>query len=460
MLTLATCACAVAVANGQVSVPGVQTPPVNTPPLQDLPQVPSTPSVPVPSVPNTPSVKVPSAPNAPSLPKVPSVKLPKSGAAPKLPSVQAPGAGGLAGDSTGAGAVPGSGTATGAAGGSGASQAATAAAASRRARNHRPLSPRQRSARHERRLRTAARELEGCLPALSSFERDVIVLRGGLHGRDPLSRSKTAARLDVGAGRVRSAERSGLAGLRRADAEQGCGLRSGAGRDAAARRLADGSVPGLSPLAVAGSSPELVSTDDLAPDRGKVLGAQAESGPKPEPSRAGVIPTSGDDGSPLSAGLWAALLAALLIAAAGGVVLWRRRAADPYGYGQGPSVYPYGWSSTSEPTPTPAAPSQAPEPAPAPPAPATTPEPRADSSPPRPGYSFFGLAATEARGDEDTATPPGPPAHPEPHDLAGQGAEPSTPRRRDRAMQAAGGLAASGAALSLLLGRLTGRRRR
>jgi hypothetical protein len=272
----------------------------------------------------------------------------------------------------------------------------------------RHLTPRQRSARHERRLRSAARELEGCLPALSGFERDVIVLRGGLRGHRALSRSKTATRLNVGAGRVRSAERSGLAGLRRADAKQGCGLKSGAGRNAAARRLAGGSVPSLSPLAVAGSSPKLVATNDLAHDRAKVLSAHAESSPaaKPEPRRAGVVPTSGADGSGLPAAVWVAFLVALLLAGLA-VLLWRRRTADPYAYYEAPSVYPYGWSATSEPVESPAdppAPEQAPPPVTAP--------------------------------------------------------TPARPRRRDRAMQAAGALAASGAAVTLLLGRLAGRRRR
>jgi hypothetical protein len=268
-------------------------------------------------------------------------------------------------------------------------------------------------------LRTAAHELEGCLPALSGFERDVIVLRGGLHGRQPLSRSKTAARLNVGSGRVRSAERSGLAGLRRADAEQGCGLRSGAGQNAAARRLADGSVPNLSPLAVAGSSPELVSTDQLARDHAKVLGEHASSGPaaKQEPRRAGIVPTSGGDDSVISGAALAIVLAALLAAAlVAALLVWRRRTADPYGYSHQdqPSVYPYGWSSYESSTPS---------------EPAALPEPEPDPVP--------------APGAEPVAAQPA-----------------SRPRRRDRAMQAAGGLAASGAALSLLLGRLASRRRR
>lgn len=418
VLTLVTLACAVTVANGQVSVPGVQTPPVNTPPLQqNLPSVPKTPSVPVPSVPKTPSL-----PKAPSV-RVPSVQVPGTGNTPKVPSVRLPSTGvtGGGGGRNAAGA-PGAGTTgAGVAGSSASARTARARAAARRS-HRRPASPKQRAAGHERRLRKAAHELEGCLPALSSFERDVIVLRGGLHGRSPLSRAKTATRLDVGAGRVRAAERSGLAGLRSADAEQGCGLRSGAGRNAAAQRLADGSVPSLTPLAATGSSPALVSTDKLSRDRGEVLGAHAGSdhgaGAKDQPRRASLIPTSGDDGSSLPAAVWAALLAALMLAGLGVLLVRRRQTADPYANYQAPSAYPYGWSAGDWTAPPPA---ESADP---------TPEP---------------IAAE--------------PIAAEPHDAPSAAAPPRT-RRRDRAMQAVGGLAAGGAAVSLLLGRLAGRRKR
>jgi hypothetical protein len=108
-----------------------------------------------------------------------------------------------------------------------------------------------------------------------------------------------------------------------------------------------------------------------------------------------------------------ALMVAVLLLAAGAVlVLWRRRTADPYGY-SGESVYPYGWSAGDWTTPDAESPSQ-PEP---------EPEPAAVAAPAEP------VAA-------------------------------ATPRRRDRAAQAIGGMAAAGAAVSLLLGRLTGRRGR
>jgi hypothetical protein len=241
-----------------------------------------------------------------------------------------------------------------------------------------------------------------------------------------LSRSKTAARLDVGTERIRTAERSGLAGLRSADSKQGCGLRSGAGRNAAAERLADGSAPNLTPLAVTGSSPALVSTDKL--DRSKVLNEHAASG-RPDateqPRRAGLLPTAGDDGSSVSTAVWAALLAGLLpITAVGVLLLWRRRTTAPDGYSKTPAVYPYGWGSDTTNRP----------PVPEPP---TWPRaPRADS----------GLAPPSA--GEDAAGTSSPPAAP-----AGS-------QRRARATRAFGGLAAFGAGLSLVLARLSARRRR
>jgi hypothetical protein len=419
-MTAVICGCAVAVANGQVSVPGVQTPQVNVPPLQQVPQVPSTPQVPQVSLPKAPQV---------SLPKAPSVQLPSTqGVAPKVPSVRLPStgvSGGAVGGSSGSSGASGGGGSSGASGASGAGAGRVAqGGAGAKAAGHngragvgraRPLTTRQRAARHERRLREAAQQLEGCLPALSSFDRQVIVLRGGLHGRSPLSRTRTAQRLNVGAGRVKSAERSGLAGLRKADAKSGCGLRSGAGRNAAARRLAGGSVAALSPLAVAGSSPALVSTDSLPKDRGKVLAEHASSSKaETTPRRAGLLPTSGGDGSSISAAVWVALLGALALAGAGVLLLRHRRASDPYGYyAQAPSVYPSAW-----------------------------------------GAGDWDDAGEWGEADQSPVneTPAPPPEAPT--------VDSPVARRRDRAAQAFGGVAAASAAVTFVVGRLIGRRRR
>jgi hypothetical protein len=338
----------------------------------------------------------------------------------RLPSTGV--SGGAVGGSSGSSGSSGGGGSSGASGSSAGRVAQGGAGAKAAGHNGRagvgraqPLTTRQRAARHERRLREAARQLEGCLPALSTFDRQVIVLRGGLHGRSPLSRTRTAQRLNVGAGRVKSAERSGLAGLRKADAKSGCGLRSGPGRNAAARRLAGGSVAALSPLAVTGSSPALVSTDSLQKDRGKVLPERASS-PKAEatPRRAGLLPTSGGDGSSISATVWVALLAALALAGAGVLLLRHRRAPDPYGYyRQPPSVYPSArgagdWDDAGD----------------------------------------WG-EADQTPVNETPAPPPEAPTVDSP-----------VARRRDRAAQAFGGVAAASAAVTFVVGRLIGRRRR
>lgn len=79
----------------------------------------------------------------------------------------------------------------------------------------------------ERRLREAVEELSGCLYAVSDFERRVLVLRTGLKGGEPLSRGRLARRLDRPREVVRTAERRGLRGLRRASRQGGCGGNSG-----------------------------------------------------------------------------------------------------------------------------------------------------------------------------------------------------------------------------------------
>jgi hypothetical protein len=384
-----------------------------------------------------PDVSVPKAPSLPKAPSVntPSVQVPSTKDLPKVPSVNVPsvgGSGGRSGSGAGGGAATGQGAggsagsagsaASGASGSTRANGSTGAKAASRARAHQRRLTPRQRAAHHERKLRQAARELEGCLPALASFDRQVIVLRGGLHGRRPLSRAGTASRLHVPAGRVRSAESRGLAGLRKADSEQGCGMRSSAGRRAAAQRLAQGSAPALAPLAVVAPSPALVSTGALQHGKHRELAAHASSSSSStaskadrEPRRAGFVPTSGDQGSGVAPGVWLAILVALALAGAGFLLL-RRRTANSYDDYYSQTPYTPAWSQTNWNTP----PQELQD------------QPAADPH------------------DELDAIHRGPVA----------GAPPVEPRRRDRAMQAFGGLAASGALASLLVGRLLGRRRR
>jgi len=321
---------------------------------------------------------------------------------------------------------------------------ATARAASKR-RPDRATTRRERAARRERRLRESARQLEGCLPALSSFDRRVMVLRGGLHGRLPLSRAGTAQRLNVDTGRIRSAERSGLAGMRKANAQNGCGLHSAAGRNAAARRLAQGPVPALSPLAVAGHSPALV--DAPAKSRSRVLGAHASVSSHAQPDRtplgAGLGSSPADEGSPNPA--WAAMLAALALSAGAGllVLLRRRRAAALYDrYMHRASAYPSRWDM---------APAAPPPPPPVEPSPAAPPWARSEQKDEEREHSFSRPAASPQRGETS-----------QPIEEPGRDAQP-TPRRsrrRGRVGSLLGPFAVSSLMVTLLLDRLMGRQRR
>jgi hypothetical protein len=213
-----------------VSVPSVSTPTVTTPSVQvpsvTVPQTPvQTPQVQAPSVqlpnvqtpqlhvqvpqtqtPHVPGVNVPSVPGAPSVGGVPGVNGP-SGAAGRAGSGFGLAADGspIAADGTFAPASP-----------------RQARAIRRRAeRRHRAARAR------EARLRDSARRLRGCLDALPSFDRRVIILRAGIDGA-PRTRRQVAKRLDVSVDRVRDAERSGVRGLRRADSDLGCGSLPGA----------------------------------------------------------------------------------------------------------------------------------------------------------------------------------------------------------------------------------------
>jgi hypothetical protein len=447
-MTAVSCGCAVAAADGQVSVPGVKAP-LHPPPLHSLSQLPSTPRLPA-----APQPSPPTTPQA-ALPKAPAVPLPSAGGgAPKVPSVaqpslgdaRRPGVGGGAGgnDSAGAGSPANP-------SGPAAVATATARAASKR-RPGRAITRREREARRERRLRESAQQLEGCLPALSSFDRRVMVLRGGLHGRLPLSRAGTAQRLNVDTGRIRSAERSGLAGMRKANAQNGCGLHSAAGRNAAARRLAQGTVPALSPLAVAGHSPALV--DSPAKSRSRVLGAQASVSSHAQldrtPLGAGLGSSPADEGSPNPA--WAAMLAALALSAGAGllVLLRRRRAAALYDrYMDRASAYPSRWdvAPAAPPPPPPVEPSRAPPPW----ARSEQKDEEGEQKDEEREHSFSRPAASPQRGE--TSHPieePGPDAQPTPR----------RSRRRGRVGSLLGPFAVSSLMVTLVLERLMGRQRR
>ena len=364
-----------------------------------------------------PEVKVPQLPAPPSLPKVqapkvqgPQVKLPSAPSGARGP-VQRLGGSVSGGGSRGSGAGGSGAPASGVAGSSAARSAGSrsgfppsSAGGSRdaapRGSRGRPLTARQRRARdvrERRKLRRGVQRLRGCLGVVSSFEREVLVLRSGISGPEQ-SRAQVAQELDTSVGRVQRGERSGLRGLR--DAARSTGCSGGAamsfsdpGSDqmaSATVAVATGGAPALRPV------PTMVGSDDsrLASVRTRparqVLGVSADSetaAPDQSGSPLTALPRTASvnipDGSPSPLFLLFLLLALVPLT----IVALRRRGATA-----GP------------------APSLGPEPhaAPAPPQPAVPLEPRAKLErdlPPEP------QAETEPAGSE-WLFQPGPAPHP------------------------------------------------
>jgi len=77
--------------------------------------------------------------------------------------------------------------------------------------------------RRERRLRRTVRRLSGCLGALATSSRRVLVLRAGIGEGGPLSRRAVAERLDATVSQVVRDERQGLRDLRGAARAGSCG---------------------------------------------------------------------------------------------------------------------------------------------------------------------------------------------------------------------------------------------
>ncbi len=261
-----------------VSLPGgtsVSVPNVSVPKLGPVPQV----NVRVPDVNvQVPQVRLPSAPTGS---QGPVQRLGRS----------IPGAGGVTGGGSGS---PGSGVAGSPAGGSAGSApggasggAAGSSAGAARSSRSRPLTARQRrvrAVRERKALRRGVRRYRGCLGVVSSFERQVLVLRSGLSG-PAQSRSDVARSLGASVGRVTRGERSGLRGLRDAARSTGCAggsamSYSGSSSDqmaSATVAVATGSAPTLQSVTTMAGNPDsqLASIDDAA--AGQVLGARADS---------------------------------------------------------------------------------------------------------------------------------------------------------------------------------------
>jgi len=232
---------------------------------------------------------------------------------------------------------------------------------------------------------------------VSSFEREVLVLRSGVSGPER-SRVQVAQTLDTSVGRVRRGERSGLRGLRDAARSTGCGKSaamsfsdSGSGSDqmaSATVAVATGGTPSLRPVAtMAGSTDSQLASVRTRPAR-QVLGASAESGlassgkEKPLASPVPLSAASGVDGPPSP--LFLLFLLLLLVPLT--IVALRRR---PDAAGYSPSAEPVS-ESLAAPQPMPEPPT-----APAEPRPAPVPEPSSPGPPMAPGRgrTIAGVAA-------------------------------------------------------------------
>jgi hypothetical protein len=246
----------------------------------------------VPSLPPTPSLKPPaSLPTAPSLPSTPPSAVPR-----RLPAAPPPGSGGLpslgggGGSSRSAPARPagagGSGGPSSASGlrsstqGGGAAGGEKGSASGRGAQGITASggSARTRRARHERRLRRAVEQLQGCLSAVSTPARRVLVLRTGIGSGPPRSRGYVANRLGLSRARVARIERVALGDLRAADRQTGCSAGSLTYAVSVGAK-----VPSLVSASYVSSAPALVDTPELA-DGGEVLGATKSSDDAPDPA--------------------------------------------------------------------------------------------------------------------------------------------------------------------------------
>jgi hypothetical protein len=176
--------------------------------------------------------------------------------------------------------------------------------------------------RREQRLRRIARALGGCVSALPRFQERVIVLRAGLRGHEPRSRSEVATIVERPVRRVARAERRALRVLRAEDRRAGCEVEVSptAGLPGSPEfALGGGAPPSVSLTgADAGEAPALVETGGAgSPDAGAVKGATAQQPPVP------AIPAPTDEPGGI---LLPLLLAGAAVAWLMGRELRRRRA--------------------------------------------------------------------------------------------------------------------------------------
>jgi DNA-binding CsgD family transcriptional regulator len=165
------------------------------------------------------------------------------------------------------------------------------------------------------RLRAVVAKLEACFYALSRRERRVIVLRAGLGGRRPHSRSEVARRLNISRRGVRRVERRALGRLRLTARRDGCTAGAGDGRaEAPSPTRLIGSVEGAAAVQPIVSRIPAPSLDFSAPSD-LFRQAEPEEAPArlPRPDLAGDGGGAGDGWMVVAAGWGVALLVATFL---------------------------------------------------------------------------------------------------------------------------------------------------
>jgi hypothetical protein len=159
--------------------------------------------------------------------------------------------------------------------------------------------------RRERRLRRTVRRLSGCLDALATGSRRVLVLRAGLGAHGPLSRRAVAERLDATVPQVARDERRGLRDLRGAARAGSCGAAMQLAATSSAGSAASPGGGSDTPAAVAAREADGSARGDALPSgRSAVQEEEFRSGPAPATIVARVA-----DGPPVLLALVLAFLA-------------------------------------------------------------------------------------------------------------------------------------------------------
>jgi hypothetical protein len=301
------------------SLPGVDVPQVELPPVETVVPAPSlpTPDVPAVKVPSLPAAEVPAVP-APSTPRLPAVS-------PSLPS-SGSGTGGLGGGPAGGGGSAGAGGGAAVAGGSagagfgpggvGAAGGSALTVASRAAGRGAPRSAR-RGARgvlgtRYRTRRSLARGLRGCLGEITPRRRKLLILRYGIGGFEPRPGREVARILEISIPEYRTSRQRALRGLVRAARRSSCERSALTFAEITSLLAAAAPQAFLDPVYVSSEG------DGGSGEQGEILGRRSssrETGEAPRPDGGGGVPSGvvvqDEGGLPIVA---VALLTLLLVA--------------------------------------------------------------------------------------------------------------------------------------------------